>query len=88
MQRKIWTEVELGATVSSFVKIGTSSGIERSDSNFLNAGGKVKKNGKLTSTGTHDAGIVKNIPKTLKLVYQGMLEDIDTKEQPWQIWRI
>ena len=78
MQRKIGTEVELGATVSPYDSIGASSAIDRSASNFLNAGEKVQKIWKLISTGIHDANM-------LDLVYQGMLEDIDKKEQPAHI---
>ena len=33
-------------------------------------------------TGTYDTDIAKYIPGTLDFVFQGMLEDIDTKEQP------
>ena len=82
MQRKIGTEVELGATVSPFDSIGASSAIDRLASNFLNAGEKVQKIRKLISNGTYDSDIAKCIPGTLDLVYQGMVEDIDKKEQP------
>ena len=37
---------------------------------------------KLIQTGTYDADIARYIPGTLGLVFQGMLKDIDTKEQP------
>ena len=43
MQRKIGTEIKLGKTESPFNSIGTSSAINRTASNFLNAGEKVKK---------------------------------------------
>ena len=33
----------------------------------------------------NDADIAKYIPATLELVYQGILKDIDTKEQPAHI---
>ena len=85
MQRKIGTEAELGATVSAFDSIAASSAIDRSASNYLNAGEKVQKIRKLISTGTYDADIAKFVPGTLHPVYQGMLEDIDTKEQPAHI---
>ena len=85
MQRKIGTEAELGATVSPFDSIAASSAIDRSASNYLNAGEKVQKIRKLISTGTYDADIAKYIPGTLDLIYQGMLEDIGTKEQPAHI---
>ena len=55
-------------------------------SNFLNASEKVQKiKKKLTKTGEYDADIAKYMPGTLELVYQGMLENIDTKEQPAHI---
>ena len=83
MQRKIGTEIKLGKTESPFNSIGTSSAINRTASNFLNAGEKVKKKiRKLIETGTYDADITKYIPGTLALIFQGMLEDLDTKEQP------
>ena len=85
MQRKIGTKVELGATVSPFDSIRALSAIDRSSSNLLNAGEKVQKIRKLISASTYDADIAKYIPETLDLVYQGMLEDIDTKEQPAHI---
>ena len=85
MQRKLGTEVELGATVSPFDSIGASSAIDRLASNFLNAGEKVQKIRKLISAGTYDADITKYIPGMLDLVYQGMMEDRDTKEQPAHI---
>ena len=81
MQRKIGTEIELDKTVSSFDSIGASSATNRTVLNYLNAGEEVQKLRKLIETGTYDAGIVRYIPRTLELVFQGMLEDIDTKEQ-------
>ena len=85
MQRKIGTEMNLGKTVSPFDSISFSSAIDRTASNFLNASEKVQKICKLTKTGVYEADIAKYIPGTLELVYQGMLEDIDTKEQPAHI---
>ena len=82
MERKISTEVELGQTVSPFESIDASSAINRTASNYLDAGDKVRKIRKLKETGTFDADITKYILGTLKLVFQGMLEDINTKEQP------
>ena len=37
---------------------------------------------KLIETGEYDVDIAKYIPGTLDVMFQGMLEDIDTKEQP------
>ena len=82
MQRKIGTEIELGKTVSPFDSIGASSAIDRTASNFLNSGEKIKKIRKLIETDTYDADIANYIPGTLEPVFQGMLEDVDTKDQP------
>ena len=43
MQRKIGTELNLGKTVSPFDSISTSSVIDRTASNFLNASENVQK---------------------------------------------
>ena len=85
MQRKIGAEVELGKTVSPLDNIGAPSAIDRSASNYLNAAEKVRKIRKLILTGTYDANIAKYIPATIDLVFQGKLEDINTKEEPAHI---
>ena len=82
MQRKIGTKIELVKTVSPFDSIGASSAIDRMASNYLNAGEKVMKIRNLIEAGACDADIARYIPGTLELVFQSMLEDIDTKEQP------
>ena len=81
MQRKIGTEIELAQTVSPFDRVGTSSTIDRTASNYTDASDKVRKIRKLIDTGTYDADITRYIPVTFDLVFQGILEDIDTKEQ-------
>ena len=43
MQRKIGTELNLGKTVSPLDSTGTSSVIDRTASNFINASEKVQK---------------------------------------------
>ena len=82
MQRKIGTEIEPYKTVSPFDSVGASSAIERTTSNYTDAGDKVGKIRKLIETGTSDADIALYILGTLGLIFQGMLEDIKTKEQP------
>ena len=72
MQRKIGTGIELSKTVFPY----------RTASNYTDAGDKIRKIRKLIETGSYDAYISRCIPCTLDLVFQGMLEDIDTKEQP------
>ena len=81
IRRKIGTEVEIGKTISPFERIGKSSAIDRSASIYTNAREEVEKIKQLISTGTYDADIAKYIPGTLDLVYQGMLEDIDTQKK-------
>ena len=81
MQRKIGTEIELGKTISPFDSVGASSAIDRTASNYADAGNKVRKIRKLIETGTYDAHTVHYIPGTIDFVFQGLLEDINTKEQ-------
>ena len=59
MQRRMSTEVEIGEIVSSLDSIGASSAIDRTASNYLNAGKKVQKVRKIMQTGTHDADIAR-----------------------------
>ena len=82
MQRKIGTDINLGKTILPFDSIGASSATDRTVSNFLNATEKIQKIRKLIETGEYDVYIAKYIPGTLDVMFQGMLEDIDTKEQP------
>ena len=81
MQRRISDEVQLGSTDSPFNAAGQSSSINRSASNFLNASEKVHKIKRLINTEEYDADLAKYIPGMLDLVYQQMIENIDTKEQ-------
>ena len=81
MQRRIGNEVQLGSTISPFDATGQSSSIERTASNFLNASEKVQKIKRLINTGEYEANLPKYIPGMLELVFQGMIENIDTKEQ-------
>ena len=52
MQRRRGTEVEIGKTLSLFDSTGASPAIDRTASNYLNAGEKVQKIRKLIQTGT------------------------------------
>ena len=81
MQREISDKVFLGNTVSPLVDIGRSSAIDRKASNYNDAKEKVRKIRELISTGRYDEDIAKYIPNLLELKFQGMLEDIDTREQ-------
>ena len=81
MQRKIGSEVQLGKTVSPFNTTGQSSSIDRTTSNFINAMEKVQKIKRLINTEEYDTELAKYIPGILELAFQGMIENVDTKEQ-------
>ena len=82
MQRKISNKVVfLGNTVSPFEDAGMSSAIDRTASNYNDAKEKVQKIRELIKTGRYDEDIVKYIPGLLELKFQGMLEEIDTREK-------
>ena len=81
MERKISDKIFLGQTVSPFDDIGNSSAIDRTASNYTDAKEKVRKPRELISTGKYDADIAKYIPGIVEMKFQGMLEDIDTREK-------
>ena len=81
MQREISDKVFLGNNVSPFEDAGRSSAIDRTASNYNNAKEKVQKIRELIKTGRNDEAISKYIPVLLELKFQGMLEDIDTREK-------
>ena len=81
MQREIGDEIHLGATVSLFDSVGGSPAVDRTASNYNDTKEKVKKIRELIKTGKYDADVAKYIPGVLKMVFQGMFEDIDTKEK-------
>ena len=81
MQRGIDNKVQFGSTVPTFDTTGESSSIDRTASNFLNASKKVQKIQRLTNAGEYDADLARSIPGMLSLVCQGIIENIDTKEQ-------
>ena len=81
MQREIGDEIHLAAAVSPFDNVGGSSAIDKIASNYNGAKEKVKKIRELVKTGKYDADVAKYMPGVLKMIFQGMLEDIDTKEK-------
>ena len=81
MQREISDRVFLGQTVSPYEDAGRSSAIVRTASNYNDAKEKIKKMRELISTGKYDKDIARYIPGILELKFQGMLEDIDTREK-------
>ena len=82
MQRKIGTQVNIGKNISAFESIGHVPSIDKPASEFDKADTKVKKLKRLVATGEYDADVARYIPGTLELVYQEILDDIKTIEQP------
>ena len=81
MQREISNKVFLGNTVSPFEDAGRSSAIDKTASNYNDSKEKVQKIREFIKTGWYDEDIAKYIPGLLELKFQGMLEDIDTREK-------
>ena len=81
MQRNISDKVFLGQNVSHFDNAGESDAIDRTASNYNEAKEKVQKIRELIKTGNYDADTAKSIPGLLKMKFQGMLEDVDTREK-------
>ena len=81
MQREMSDRVFLGQTVSPFDDIGNSSAIDRAASNYNDAKEKVRKIRELIKSWTYDADISRYVPGILEMKFQGMLEDIDTREK-------
>ena len=81
MQRNISDKVFLGQNVSPFGNAGESDAIDRTASNYNEAKEKVQKIRELIKTGNYDADTAKSIPGLLKMKFQGMLEDVDTREK-------
>ena len=79
--KEISDKVFLWNTVSPYDNIGRLSAINRTASNYNDAKEKVKEIRELISAGGYDEDIVKYIPGLLELKFQGMLEDIDTREK-------
>ena len=81
MQRQIINRVFLEQTTLPLDDARLSSAIDRTASDYTDAGEKVRKIRELIRTGNYDADIARYIPGVLKLVFQGILENIDTKEK-------
>ena len=82
MQQQITNNIHLWQTVNPFESIGESSTIDRTASDFDNASQKVKKIKKLMNTGEYDTNVAQYIPRMLDLAFQGMIDKINTIEQP------
>ena len=81
MQREISDRVFLGQTVSPYEDAGRSSAIDRTTSDYNDGKEKIQKMRESISTGKYDEDIARYIPGILELKFQGMLEDIDTREK-------
>ena len=81
MQRKITDDVKIGDSVTPFQSVEKSPAVDKTASDFDNAKLKVKKVRRLTERGIYNADVVRYIPGTLDLVFQGMIEKIMTTEQ-------
>ena len=81
MQREIINRVFLGQTFSPYEDAGRSSAIDRTASNYNDVKEKIQKMRESISTGKYDEDIARYIPGILELKFQGMLEDINTREK-------
>ena len=81
MQREISDRVFLGQTVSPYEDVGGSSVIDTTTWNYNDVEEKVQKLREHTSTGKYDEDMARYIPGILELKFQGMLEDLDTREK-------
>ena len=81
MQRNISDKVFLGQNVSPFDNAGESDVIDRTASNYNEAKEKVQKIRERIKTGNYDADTAKSISGLLKMKFQGMLVDVDTREK-------
>ena len=81
MQREISDRVTLGDTLNPYEDARRSTAIDRTASNYNDAKEKVQKIRDLINTGRYDKDLAKYIPDLLELAFQGMFEDIDSKEK-------
>ena len=78
MQREISNNVKLGSSVTPLQNVRKSPAVDKTASDFDNANLKVKKIRRLIEWGIYNADIARNIPGTLDVVFQGMIEKIFT----------
>ena len=81
MHRKIDNELQLGKTVSPFDTTGQSSSVDSTASKLISASEKVQKIKRLINTGEYDADLAKCMPGMYVKVCQGMIENVDKKQQ-------
>ena len=82
MQWEISDNVKLGSSVTHFRSVKKSSAVHKTVSDFDNANLKAKKIRRLLEWCIYHANIACYIPGTLDLVFQGMIEEMMTIEQP------
>ena len=82
MQKDTDDDVHIGQSVTSFQSVDKSAAIDKTCSNFDNANLNLKENRRFMERGRYEADIACYIPETLDLVFQGMIENIKTTEQP------
>ena len=81
MQRDISYRNTLGETLNPYDNARRSTPINRTASNYNDAKEKVQKIRDFTKMGKYNADLAKYIPGLLELAFQGMLDDIDTREK-------
>lgn len=81
MQRGISNRNNSGETLKPYGDDPKSTSINRTASNHNDAKEKVQKIRNLTNMGKYDTNVSKYISGLLDLAFQGMLEDIDTREK-------
>ena len=81
MQKDISDRNTLGETLNLYDDARRSTAIDTTASNYNDAKEKVQKIRDLINIGKYDADLAKYIPGVLELTFQGMLDDIDTREK-------
>ena len=74
MQREIDDTIHLCQTISPFDSIGKPSAVDRTASDFNNVTDKVKKIKQLIDRDECDADVIRYVPGTLDLAFQGMTD--------------
>ena len=81
MEREISDRVSLWDTLNPYEDARRPTAIDRTVSNYNHAKENVQKIRDLIKTGRYDKDLAKYMPGLLELAFQGMFEDIDTKEK-------
>ena len=81
IQREISDRIFLGETLNPYGDARRSTAIGRTASNYNDVKEKVQKIRDIIGTGQYHENLAKYIPGLLELAFQGMIEDVDTKEK-------